>query len=214
MASFVLHNLGSYLIFPWFPWPVSPVHGTYQGGLEPRAAAGFIVAGLLVLVGWRKRSWLPLKLLCIQTAILVPYLGFIAVPYMSYTSISEQHFYLVLPFALAMQLWLLELLPRNVRTGTLVVAGVAFFAITADYNQSFKNERVFYERILRLHPGNTLATINLAGHFAHNGSPRQALAVLNQHVREAEKTPRLKEDPLFPTLLHARERYEAEAQLP
>ena len=214
MTSFVLHNLGNYLLFPWFPWPVSPVHGTYQGGLEPRAAAGFAIAVLLLILGWRKRSWLPLKLLGIQTAMLVPYLGFIAVPYMSYTSISEQHFYLVLPFSLALQFWLMDFLPRRVRSAIVVGLGLAFFAVTAEYNQSFKNERVFYERILSQRPYNTLATINLAAYYAHNGSPRQALAVLRSYLRQAEKTPELTRDPLFPTLQRAHQRYALEAMAP
>jgi hypothetical protein len=214
MASFVLHNLGSYLFFPWLPWPVSPVHGTYQGGIESRAVAGFLITFFLLLVGWRKRSWLPLKIFFIQTAMLVPYLGFIAVPYMSYTSISEQHFYFMLPFTLALQFWVFDFLPAKIRTVVLVGVGVAFLAITADYNQSFKNERVFYERILQHRPYNTLATINLAGYYAHIGSTRQALAVLNKYLRETEKSPNLKDDPLFPTLVSAQQRYEAEAMLP
>jgi hypothetical protein len=213
MASFVLHNLGSYFALPWLPWPVSPVHGTYQGGVEPRAVAGFLLTFILLVVGWRKRSWLPLKIFFIQTAILIPYLGFIVVPYMSYTSISEQHFYLMLPFTLALQFWFFDLLPKKIRTAVLVGIGVAFLGITADYNQSFKNERVFYERILQQRPYNTLATINLAGYYSHQGSARQALAVLNNYLRETEKSPRLKDDPLFPTLVRAQQRYEIEAML-
>ena len=213
MASFVLHNLGHYLFFPWLPWPVSPVHGTYQGGVEPRAVAGFLITFILLIVGWKKRSWLPLKIFFIQAAILVPYLGFIAIPYMSYTSISEQHFYFMLPFTLALQFWFFDLLPKKIRTAVLVGIGVAFLGITANYNQSFKNEHVFYERILQQRPYDTLATINLAGYYSLNGSASQALVVLNRYLRETEKSPQLKNDPLYPTLVRAQQRYESEALL-
>lgn len=214
-VSYVLHNLGHYLFAPWFPWPVSPVHGIYQGGVRSRSVAGFIIALLLVFIGHRKRTWLPLKLILIQAAILVPYLGFIAVPYMSYTSVSEQHFYLVLPFTLALQLWVLDLLPRKAYVWSLVIMCVGFLAITTEYNQSFKNEQVFYERILKQRPYNTLATINLAGYYAQMGSSHQALAVINHYLRAAhESRPELQHDPLFPAVLAAQERYQTQGLSP
>lgn len=206
--AFGLHNLATYLVMPWFPWPPSPVHGVYQGGIDARATGGVILIVLLLVIAWFKRTWLPLKLLLIQAAILVPYLGFVIVPYMSYTAVSEQHFYLVLPFALALQLWLLDFLPLIWRRFLLCVMGAAFLAITADYTQSFKNERVFYERLLNLKPYNTLATINLAGHYYHNGSHRQALAIIEHFMKEAERNPQLKQDALYPIILRAQAQYQ------
>lgn len=206
--AFGLHNLATYLVMPWFPWPPSPVHGVYKGGIDARATSGLILVVLLLVIAWFKRTWLPVKLLLIQAAILVPYLGFVIVPYMSYTAVSEQHFYLVLPFALALQLWILDFLPLIWRNFLLGVVGALFLAITADYTQSFKNERVFYERLLNLKPYNTLATINLAGHYYHNGSHRQAQVIIEHFMKEAERNPQLKQDALYPIILRAQAQYQ------
>lgn len=206
--AFGLHNLATYLALPWFPWPVSPVHGAYTGGVDARAWGGILLTIAVFAVAWFKRTWLPLKLLGVQAAILVPYLGFVIAPYMTYTAISEQHFYLMLPFALALQFWLLDFLPLVWRRFLLGVSGALFVAITANYTQSFKNERVFYERILTVRPYNTLATINLAGHYFHNGSHRQAELIIENYLREAESNPQLKQDALFPTILRAKAQYQ------
>jgi|GEM_PF-4133984 len=207
-VAFGLHNLATYLAMPWFPWPPSPVHGVYTGGIDARAWGGILLTISVLAIAWFKRTWLPLKLLGVQAAVLVPYLGFVIVPYMTYTAVSEQHFYLVLPFALSLQLWLLDFLPLIWRRFLIGVIGALFVAITAGYTQSFKNERVFYERILTLKPYNTLATINLAGHYFHNGSHRQAQLIIENYLREAESNPRLKQDALFPTILRAQAQYQ------
>lgn len=208
-AMLVAHNLGDYLSFPWWPWPLSLSHGVFQGPWSARAALG--AGGLVVLSLWGlfRRRFDTLLFVWAQVLALVPFLGLVVAPYMSYTSISEQHLYFVLPFALMLQLQLLERVPTalcyRVLAGLVVVLSVVSF----EYNYAYRSEEALFQRVLRERPQDLFAQLNLAGTWARSGQTRRARLYLEKRIEEAQADPVLQHSPILPLLNQARRSYQA-----
>jgi hypothetical protein len=189
-----------YLAAPWLPIQLSPIHSSYRGGYNFKNYLGFLI--LLVSVGllfWKK-YW-PALMLMAQLIVLAPFLGLIAAPYMTFSIVSEQHLYLALPFAILMQLMLLEkIFKRHVKIACFLFF-IALSAVTANYTPTFKNEEQFYRRVLSVYPHDRLSALNLANHYYKSGRIKQALFVLNKAIQQSEEHPYLKEDIMHPYIM-------------
>lgn len=201
------HTSATYVALPWAPWPLSPVHGAYKEFITPKVLLGFAILILCLILCWWYRSLTPLLLLLSQLAALTPFIGIVVAPYMSYTSVSEQHFYLVLPIALSLQFWLIMKLYQPLRRALIGGLILGCFFLTQTYVQAFKNELVFYNFILKYRPEDRLAIINLAGYFAQNGQPTIAFKITRKAMQDAEENPTLKNDPLHHVLEYAHNYY-------
>ncbi|MBY0517935.1 MAG: hypothetical protein K2P81_13580 [Bacteriovoracaceae bacterium] len=208
-ALLIVQTLGEYILKPFFTYPLAPIHGSFSGKLGAKAYLGYGLALALILFGMFKKSKLALFSIVAIVLGLVPFIGFIIAPYMTYSYISEQHYYLVLPFFIMIQLWLISLLPKRFQTLTLVSLWFLLSFQTVDYAAAFKNDKMYFERVLSFHPTDRISQLSLAAHFAHNGQPKRALNVVENALSQARKNPKLEKDPLHPLFLRAREFYAA-----
>jgi hypothetical protein len=205
----MFYTTGHYLAMPWWPWPLLPVHQIYRGSMDVKVGLGWLLVLLSLIWGAKQKNWLPLKAMAWQLGLVFPVSGVLVLPYMSYTAISEQHLYATIPFALFLQLYVADqLVPKSARVLLLCWVVCLFAGLTANYTQSFKDERSFYARILEHDPDNALATLNLAGFYSAQGLNSQALKIVMHHIQKTDKRPALKDDPLYPFFIEAQLRYE------
>ncbi|MCE3011998.1 MAG: tetratricopeptide repeat protein [Proteobacteria bacterium] len=189
-----------YLAAPWLPIDLSPIHSNYRGGYNFKNYLGFLILITSVALLFWKRYW-PALMLMAQLIVLAPFLGLIAAPYMTFSIVSEQHLYLALPFAILMQLMLLEKIFKSHVKIAYFLFFIALSAVTANYTPTFKNEEQFYRRVLSVYPHDRLSVLNLANHYYKSGRIKQALFVLNKAIQQSEEHPYLKEDIMHPYIM-------------
>lgn len=206
-SQMILANLGVYLAYPFLPWPLSLAHGRFTGTWSPRAILGLL--GLLGLFGYGlyKKQKAIVFLLMAQVLLLLPFLGFIFAPYMTYTAVSEQHLYLVLPFALVLQLYAWEKLPSAARLPALGGVLVVLCLLTLDYAASYKSEETLFERVLLERPSDIFAHVNLAAFYQRMGHTTRAKLVLARAMKYVDANPALREEPAYASLVRALEVY-------
>lgn len=203
----VLHNFGAYVSYPLWPWPLSLAHGRFSGAWSLRAIAGLLCFGaLLGLALWRRQR--SVGVLALSYAIaLAPFLGFVIAPYMSYTAISEQHLYLVLPIALVLFLMLSDRLERETRQTVLAAGLVALTCLTTNYVSSYTSEEALFQRVIAERPMDLFAHVNLAGFYRRIGHYKRAEIVLRNAAQIVETNPELRREPAYQIFLTSWEQY-------
>lgn len=209
-TSLIISNFGQYFVYPFSPWPLSLSHGRFTGKWPVRSTIGlslFII--LLGFFSWKKKQT-EIFLLLAQFFSVIPFLGFVFAPYMTYTAVSEQHLYMMLPFSLSLQLLWWDKLPRLWKRPVLTFVILGLMLITLDYAPSYKSEETLFRRVLEENPRDMFAHVNLAGYYKRIGHNGRALMILRLAVQKAQKDPLLKRDPSYSTVEHALKLYELE----
>jgi hypothetical protein len=108
--------------------------------------------------------------------MLLPFLGLVLAPYMSFTWVSDQHLYLALPFFLVFWVSLFARRPRWTNAIGLALLAVFAFKVrqTAEF---FSDEDRFYRESLRADPGNVIAAFNYANTLAHADRTDEAFEI-------------------------------------
>ena len=200
----IAYTSSYYLAAPWLPYGLSPIHSNYRGGFGFKNYFGVLLVLLCLGLLVRKKFW-PAILLVAQIVVLAPFLGFIAAPYMTFSIVSEQHLYLALPFAILLQLMLIEALFKTHAKKAYVALFLGLSAMTASYTPTFRNEENFYQRVLSVYPYDRLSALNLANHYFKSGRVKQAVFVLNKALQQAEENPYLKDDIMHPYIQKSHE---------
>lgn len=204
-GSLIGATLGRYMSYPFWPWPLSLVHGTFKGTWAWQSFLGWALTLALLLYAFlAKQRWIAFCVLA-QVMALVPFLGFITAPYFLYTYISEQHLYFALPFALAIQWSFIE--SRRLLPAILVIA---LSLITFNYTPAYRNEVAMFERVLEENPDDIFARFNLANWHRREGNPQVAEAMVVEILELAEQKPWLKHEPVYPLIVSTRELYRLE----
>lgn len=208
--SFIFSNTGQYLFYPIYPWPLSLSHGRFTGSWPIKGIMGLSL--FVVLLGfylWKKMH-AEVFILLAQVISLVPFLGFVFAPYMTYTAISEQHLYMMLPFSLLLQLLWWDKLPRLWKGPILSFVIIGLMFLSYNYTPSYKSEETLFRRVMVENPNDVFAHVNLAAYYQRIGHKSRALIVLRSALEKAEKNPLIKKDPSFPNVERALKLYELE----
>ncbi len=208
----ILHNLGEYWSLP-FTLDGTPSRGPHLGGWSASAVLGWLAASLLL--AWlairredRPRARALYGLLIAQAALVVPFLGFVTAPYMLYTAVSEQHLYLTLPFAFASVGILYPMLAAKFKRPSAVHAPAVFTGWmvlvlgwqTLNYTPAYVSEEAFFSHVLAVRPHDVYGRLGLVAHYQQEGRNREAAHVLRDSMKAAERNPRMKLEPYWPTL--------------
>lgn len=209
-VSIVLHSLGSYVFMSFWPWPLAPSHGPFNGAWSWRAMLGLGIFLGLVFLSIRRRDFLLGTAVVGALFSLSPFLGIILFPAMSYSMVSEQHLYLALPFLLVVQLWLWDKIPWRWAPLALAlwIGSLAF--VTLDYTPAFHDEDAFFGRVLEQRPNDLFMRLNLAASYQNRGDYRRAKIILQKTLDLAETHPEWREDHAWSEILRS---YELSTQM-
>ena len=202
----VVDNFGRYQLYTLIPWPLSLAHGRFTGPTI-YGVVGMVGWMILLAAGCYRRSRGMIFLLVASAMASIPFLGLVFAPYMSYTAVSEQHLYLILPFALIALLWLAESIPTEHRFKIVAAYIIALSVLTSWYTPSYSSEEELFSRVIDERPHDLFAYVNLAGHYQLIGHEFRAQALIKHAAKLVEENPQLRRDPSYESLRRAWEAY-------